>query len=260
MRYENAVGKLQYALLFWNNGRQYVKYDDPITQAKVVEKEIRYMQTIGLPTLKYKLKNTTLSAFYYQQFGQDVAGRKVRAFDANAQVSHLLKLDEEKGRSLRLTAGIELMSGTANNATDNINRSFAPLYGTNQAHNGYMDLFFVGGRHEQISGLKDAFLRTRYDFNSRLFIGANTHSFSTYGTVVNEGKELSKNLGMEVDFSLGYLINDAVSVQSGYSQLFASGTFEKLKGVQSLSDIQNWAYVMMIYRPTMKNKFIGLLF
>ena len=120
--------------------------------------------------------------------------------------------------------------------------------------------FLWGGRHEQNAGLKDAFLRARYDFNSKLFIGANTHSFSTYGTVVNEGKELSKNLGMEVDLSLGYLINEAVSVQSGYSQLFASDTFEKLRGVQNPSDIQNWAYVMMIYRPTMKNKFIGLLF
>ena len=260
VRYENVLGGLNYSLLFWNNGQQYIRYDDPATQANVIEEGIRYRQTIGLPTLKYQLGNTTLSGFYYQQFGKDVAGRSVNAFDGNVQISQLFPLNEEKGSKLRLTAGAEFISGTASNATSSRNRSFAPLYGTNHAHNGYMDLFFVGGRHEQTAGLQDIFLRSRLDVNPKLFVSANMHSFSTFADVYQETRALSKNLGLEMDLTLGYLIRDVVSVQSGYSQLFASDTFEQIRNVNNANDIQNWAYVMMIYRPTLKNKFIGLLF
>lgn len=259
-RYENGYGDFSYSLLFWNNGQQYIRYEDPATQTNVLEEGIRYRQTIGLPTLKYQLGNTTLSGFYYHQLGRDVAGRKVNAFDGSVQISHLIGLNEEKGSKLRLTAGAEFISGTASNADHNRNRSFAPMYGTNHAHNGYMDLFFVGGRHEQASGLQDIFLRSRLDVNPRLFVSANMHSFSTFAGVYHETRALSRNLGLEMDLSMGYLISDAVSLQSGYSQLFASDTFETIRNVENADDIQNWAYVMMIYRPTLKNKFIGLLF
>ncbi len=257
IRYENTIGNFSYAALFWNNGRQYTQVDD---QNQVIDEGIRHMQTIGLPTLKYQLKNTILSGFYYQQFGKDAAGRKVQAFDANAQVSHAIDLNPDKGSKLRLTAGVEFLSGTDNNSTNNINKSFAPLYGTNHAHNGYMDLFFVGGRHENTVGLQDLFLRVRYDVNSKLFASLNGHFFSAFADVYKEQVKTDSGLGYELDFSMGYLINDAVSVQSGYSQLFASDTFKMLQGIQNPDINQNWAYLMMIYRPTMKNRFIGLLF
>lgn len=260
VRYENTLDALSFSLLFWNNGRQYIEYENAQNQI-IAEEGIRYMQTIGIPTLKYPIGNTLLSGFYYHQLGKDVSGRKVNAFDASIQLSHAIKLDEEKGRALRLSLGAEFISGTATNASDHINRSFAPLYGTNHAHNGYMDLFFVGGRQEQFAGLQDFFLRSRFDVNKKLFLSANTHSFSTFADVYTEGNEqLSKNLGVEVDLSLGYLISDVVSLQSGYSQLFASDTFEQIRNVGNPASIQNWAYLMMIYRPTLKNKFIGLLF
>ncbi|AHM58450.1 hypothetical protein D770_00880 [Flammeovirgaceae bacterium 311] len=257
VRYENAVGNFSYAMLFWNDGRQYT-ITDVLNQ--VVDEGIRYRQTLALPTLKFQLNNTTFSGYYYQQLGKDVAGRKVQAFDANLQVSHITDLNTEKGSKLRITAGVELLSGTDNNSSDNVNRSFAPLYGTNHAHNGYMDMFFVGGRHENSVGLQDLFLRLRYDVNTKLFTSLNGHRFSAFADVYNEQVKVDSGLGYEIDLSLGYLINDAVSLQSGYSQLFASDTFTTLQGLQNASSNQNWAYLMMIYRPTMKNRFIGLLF
>ncbi len=258
VRYENVVGeKVNFSLLFWNNGLQY----SVLNPANVITEEgIRYMQTLGIPTLKYQAGNTTLSGFYYHQFGEDVSGRNVNAFDASVQVSHQLEFDPEKGNKLRLTAGFEVLSGTDNNATGNVNKSFSPLYGTNHAHNGYMDYFYVGGRHDHSVGLKDIYIRARYDVNPALFLSLNGHSFSTYGDVYQGREELDKNLGVELDFTLGYLINDAVSVQGGYSQMFASETMEALQNIQNPANIQNWGYIMMIYRPTMKNRFIGLLF
>lgn len=257
VRYENALGNLQYSVLFWNNGVQFSQLD-PVTN-EVVKKELYYRQTIGVPTLKYQFGNTTLSAFYYHQLGKDGIGRNVRAFDASAQVSQAIDVDVEKGTKLRLTAGMELISGTANQ-TAGKNKSFSPLYGTNHMHNGYMDLFFVGGRFENAGGLQDIFVRTRFDFNQEFWASVNAHSFGTQASTAQNNQELSKNLGVEIDLTLGYLINDAVSLQSGYSQLFASDTYEALQSIQNPASRQNWAYIMMIYRPTMKNKFIGLLF
>jgi hypothetical protein len=257
-RYENEVGGVNFALLFWNNGRQYTVTDD---QNQLIDQGVRYMQTLGVPTLKYQFGNTLLSGFYYQQFGKDIANRNVSAFDANAQVTQIFDLDTEKGSKLRLTAGAEFLSGTANRAGETRNRSFAPLYGTNHAHNGYMDHFFVGGRHENSVGLRDLFLRLRYDVNSRLFTSLNGHSFSSFADVYGEGNQkAAKGLGYELDFTAGYLISDIVSLQAGYSQLFASDTFKMLQGVPNPSSTQNWGYLMMIYRPTLKNKFVGLLF
>ena len=209
-RYESVLSNFSFSALFWNYGLQYTVLD---TAGQLIEKEIRYRQTLGLPTLKYQLGNTTLSGFYYYQFGQDVAGRPVRAFDASAQLSQLFPIKPDKGQKLRLTAGIEVLSGTDRRATVEVKNSFSPFYGTNHAHSGYMDLFFVGGRFENGAGLQDVFLRVWYDFNPSLFVSLNSHSFSTQAGVYQENKKLSKSLGYETDLALGYILNEAVSLQ-----------------------------------------------
>jgi hypothetical protein len=257
VRYENRTANFQFSALFWNNGLQYANTD---AAGQILEEGIRYRQTLGLPTLKYQLGNTTLSGFYYYQFGEDGAGRDVQAFDASAQVSHLIPMDSEQGTSLRLTAGIEVLSGTDTNDFTGENKSFSPLYGTNHAHNGYMDMFYVGGRHENSVGLQDIFLRIRYDVNPKLFASLNGHYFRSYADIYSNGNTLDKHLGYETDLALGYILNSAVSVQAGYSQVFAGDTLEYLHNVQNPADVQNWGYLMLVYRPTMKNRFIGLLF
>jgi hypothetical protein len=183
----------------------------------------------------------------------------VQAFDISGQLSHVWPIDAEKGTKFRVTGGLEILSGTDTNETGD-NNSFSPLYGTNHAHNGYMDYFYVGGRHENSVGLQDIFLRLRYDLNPDLFISLNGHSFSSHADVYRNSQRLDKHLGYETDLSLGYILNNSVSLQAGYSQFFASETIEHLHNVQNPAGTQNWAYLMMIYRPTMKNRFIGLRF
>ncbi|WP_218937552.1 MULTISPECIES: alginate export family protein [Antarcticibacterium] len=256
VRYENKWGNFNMSALFWNNGLQFSRVDE---NENILEEGVRYRQTIGLPTIKYQLGNTTLSGFYYQQLGEDVAGRKVQAFVASAQISHLFSIDPERSKSFRITAGFEILSGNDSNSNEK-NRAFTPSYGTNHAHNGYMDLFYVGGRHENSVGLQDLFIRTRFDLNSSLFLSANGHSFSSYANVYREGVKLDKHLGYEADLALGYILNKSVSLQAGYSQVFATNTLEHLQNLQDPAAVQNWGYLMMIYRPTMSNRFIGLLF
>ena len=65
--------------------------------------------------------------------------------------------------------------------------------------------------------------------------------------------------GTELDLSFGYIFTDAISLQGGYSQFFHTDTFEVIQNNGTLKNNQNWAYLMLIFRPTIKNKFIGIL-
>jgi hypothetical protein len=254
LRYENFSGKFNFSILFWNNGLQYSELD---TNEEVINTGIHYRQSLGFPTLKYQLGNTTLSGFYYHQFGKDLQGRKVNAFDASAQISQSFPLDSENGKNLKFTLGIELLSGTDPGGNTGENNSFSPLYGTNHAHNGYMDIFYVGGRHENSVGLRDIFLRMRYDLNQKLFVSLNNHAFNSF-TPYSGNDDF--HLGYETDLALGFILNRSVSLQAGYSQFFQNKNLENLQNVQNPAGTQNWAYLMLMYRPTMKNRFIGLLF
>ena len=254
LRYENFSEKFNFSVLFWNNGLQYSKLD---TNEEVINTGIYYRQSLGFPTLKYQLGNTTLAGFYYHQFGKDLQGRKVNAFDASAQISQSIPLDSENGKNLKFTLGIELLSGTDPGGNIGENNSFSPLYGTNHAHNGYMDTFYVGGRHENSVGLRDIFLRTRYNLNQKLFVSLTNHAFNSF-TPYSGYDDF--HLGYETDLALGFILNRSVSLQAGYSQFFQDNNLVNLQNVQNPAGTQNWAYLMLMYRPTMKNRFIGLLF
>ena len=160
-------------------------------------------------------------------------------------------------KNLKFTLGIELLSGTDPGGNTGENNSFSPLYGTNHAHNGYMDIFYVGGRHENSVGLRDIFLRMRYDLNQKLFVSLNNHAFNSF-TPYSGNDDF--HLGYETDLALGFILNRSVSLQAGYSQFFQDNNLENLQNVQNPAGPQNWAYLMLMYRPTMKNRFIGLLF
>ena len=257
IRYENKLGQFNFSLLFWNDGRQFAVRN---TAGTIISEGINYRQTIGLPTIRYQTGNTTLSGFYYHQLGVDNFGRNVNAFDLSAQITQQLNIDQEAGKKLRMVAGFEILSGTPNNVNTE-NSSFSPLYGTNHLFNGYMDLFYVGGAHENNVGLQDYYLKARYDFNPKFFIQADFHQFLAHADVFSQNGlfKLDKNLGTELDFSFGYIFNSAISLQGGYSQLFYSDTFASLQNRGDLKDTQNWAYLMLIFRPNMKNRFVGIL-
>lgn len=257
IRVEQNWNKFRVSLLFWNNGLQYTNTD---TVGAVTDQGLRYTQTIGLPTIRYENGGLTLAGFYYQQIGEDVDKREVQAFDVNLQASYKFDLNKEKGSALLTTLGGELLSGTAQNATDNVDRSYSPMYGTNHAHNGYMDHFYVGGRGANSVGLMDVFLRVKYDLNKRTFLSMNIHELQTAADAIENGEMMDKRLGNEIDLSMGHLVNDVLSWQVGYSQLFATGTLQHLEGVPAMANVQNWAYIAILYRPNMKKHFTGLMF
>ncbi len=254
-RLEQKYGNFDYSFLVWNDGKQYINKD---SLGAITEDGIRYSLTIGLPTLRYKMNNTTFSAFFYNQSGKDVKNNTISAFDANLQVSHIMKFNETKGSQLKITLGGEYLSGTSSNNTSSTNNSFSPLYGTNHMHNGYMDFFYVAGRHENSVGLIDGYLKFKYDFSTSAFVSLNGNMFNAGNDVYNAEGKMNSYLGTEIDFSAGYVFDKSISFQLGYSQMFGSETIEHLQKASNPDSVQNWAYLMLIVRPGSDKKFIGI--
>ncbi|MFC3879137.1 alginate export family protein [Algoriphagus namhaensis] len=255
--FQNKVGRLSYSFLFWNDGRQFIEKDDAGT---ILNEGIRYMSTLAIPTLRLPLNKTMLTGQFYYQFGNDVAGKSVSATNFSLLVTQEIAQNDERGSKYRITAGFESLSGTASNELEK-NNSFSPLYGTNHAVNGLMDLFYVGNNHFNTVGLNDLFLRSRYDFNSTFWIQGDYHHFSSAAELLSEGTsgdELSKGFGSELDFTIAKVVSESVSIQVGYSQFFTSDTFAHFQNNDPLKEIQNWAYIMFVFRPNNKAKFIGV--
>lgn len=248
--------KFTVGFLFWNNGMQ---SDTTITKNK---DKVNYTATFGIPVLEYKEKDWTFRGFFYYQFGWDQRDKNVAAFDGNAEINYTKQLDATKKNKISLTGGFEYISGTSQiDPANTQNNSFNPLYGTNHRHNGYMDYFYVGGRHINSVGLMDGYLRTKYEFNPNIFIGATMHIFNSAADIrdINLGglNKASSYLGTELDVTGGYKFSEAISFQGGYSQMFGSESLQMLRGGNK-DAVQNWAYLAILFRPGMKNKFTGL--
>jgi hypothetical protein len=92
--------------------------------------------------------------------------------------------------------------------------------------------FYVGNRYLNTVGLQDYFLRLRYDPNNKFFLSLNAHQFLAAAEVFDGSEKLSNALGTELDFTSGYIFNDVVSLQVGYSQVFTILLLRVLTGGQ----------------------------
>jgi len=256
IRLENKHGGLDYSLLFWNNGRQFIKRD---SLNQITEKDTRFTQTLGISNLTYKKGNAQVSGFGYYQTGKDLSARKVNAYDAGLQISYQFMLNETHTHRLKAMLGYEILSGTDQLNTLPESHSFEPMYGTNHIHNGYMDYFYVGGRHVNSVGLHDVFARLTFHPATKMFLNLSYHSFAADAAIFNESMEMKKSLGSEIDFTTGYAFNKALSLQAGYSQMFATASLEYLQGVTHPAPVQNWMYLMLIFRPDSDKKYIGVV-
>ncbi|MDH5610129.1 MAG: alginate export family protein, partial [Cyclobacteriaceae bacterium] len=185
LHYENKLGGFEYSFLFWNEGRQNGKLD---STGNPIDNEVYFRPTLGLPALKASMGKTDVSSYFYYQFGEDITGTNVSAFNASAQVSQTF-FENEDGRKWRATFGYEVISGTDGNVTGS-NRSYSLQYGTNHIFNGYLDWFFVANRWENSTGLHDIYLRSRYTFSPKFWMQADGHWFSSYAQPLNQADQL----------------------------------------------------------------------
>lgn len=218
------------SLLFVNNGWQLVN-------ANSGKSETQYTQTIGTH-LNYKANALNLIGNAYYQMGKDI--------DANDVSAYLLGLEANYNVTTKFNLGIgaELQSGNDNKVIANDkNKAFNPLFGTNHKFNGLMDYFYVGN-HLNSVGLLDLHAKANIKTSEKTNVGIALHNFSSAADLDK------KRFGNELDITFGYKIYDNVTLNAGYSHMFASDGMELIKNGKA-NETNNWAWLMFTFKPTL---------
>lgn len=263
LRLESKVKNFSISGIFWNNAVTF----ETIAPDSTITESYKHMQTFGIPNISYTFKDFTFAASFYYQLGRNKKNQPMNAYNVGVDVNYTHVFNDSIKNRISVSLGADLLSGTSQiDSSNSYNNSFTPMFGTNHRHNGYMDYFYVGGRHENSVGLHDFYLRAKYDFNTRGFISLNQHFFRAAAAIYDKNslpgdvKTLSGNLGYELDLTGGFVINDAFSVQAGYSMMYAMQSLKELRSLSAAMDVNHWGYVMLIIRPGKQKKFTGLKF
>ncbi|SDL27902.1 Alginate export [Salinimicrobium catena] len=216
-----------FSFLFMNTGYEY--------EAANTGGKTDYIQTFGAyhDFLKGDFSGN-ISA--YGQTGQKM-GRDLSAWYAGLNLNYALS------EAWKIGAGGEYLSGTDMDDTSGELHSFTPLFGTNHAFNGYMDHFYVGN-HQNSVGLVDLYGKLTYS-KEKFSFSAIPHFFSSAAEITEADSDY---LGTEIDLVAGYKLGKNISVNAGYSQMFATGSLEILKGGDK-DNTQNWAWLMVNFNP-----------
>ncbi|MCM4171487.1 hypothetical protein DHD32_08350 [Arenibacter sp. TNZ] len=226
--------KLSASLLFLNNGLQF------INNINSNNNETRYSQTLGTH-LNYKANNLKLTSNLYYQFGKDIANNDLSAYLLSLEGNYTVTTKSTLG------LGVELLSGNDNGLTSNQkNKAFTPLYGTNHKFNGLMDYFYVGN-HANNVGLLDIFANAKVGLNEKSNLNFAIHNFSAAAEI---GPDSEKQLGTELDIVYGYKLQKEIGISAGYSHLFASQGMETIKG-NSDGNTNNWGWIMITINPVL---------
>ena len=235
--YHTDLSNFQMSLLALNTGFQ---YEQPAT----TNLEIDYIQTFGT-FLKYKKNKLDADLSLYAQTGKGKLtsnNTTVNAYNVGVNINYAVTNEVKAG------LGYEYLSGKDQTDTENIIKSFNPIFGTNHAFNGFMDYFYVGN-HKNTVGLQDVYLKLNYAPNKWNF-AVTPHVFMTAADVKNPftAYAMDDYLGTEVDITVGYALHKNIGISAGYSQMFGTETLEVLKGGNKDLD-NNWAYVMVNFNP-----------
>lgn len=200
---------------------------------------VSFKQTFGLTGFT-KVGQLKLGGDFYYQTGE-LSKNNVNAVLAGVNATI-------KTSATPLTVGIEYISGKDDDDTSSDITNFSPDFGTNHAHNGLMDYFFVGPANGSV-GVTDLYLKTAFKFLGGTLKG-HLHQFMTGSTQIDaEGVELDSNMGTEVDLVFVRKLKGGVTWNLGYSQMFASDTMEALRGGDK-NAMQSWAWTMITFKPT----------
>ncbi|MBN2174165.1 MAG: alginate export family protein [Bacteroidales bacterium] len=252
--WSRQFGNLGFSVLFLNNGLPWQDMADTTDSGKPLEK-ITYSQTFGA-RLSYSRNKLSANGAFYLQSGNvsaDTTGdgtmestRDLSGLYFAADVAYKISDGFSAG------AGFEYLSGNSMKDPSEKDEAFKPLYGTNHKFNGWMDYFYVGS-HMQSVGLVDIYAELNWKkekFSASLI----PHFFQSEDDLYGMGddgtkQDFDKNLGTEVDLVLGYAISPSATIKAGYSQMFATGSMELLKGGNK-DNTNNWAWVMIDLKPT----------
>ena len=230
--YHTSVKNLGVSVLVMNVGKEYLKTS--------TEVGLSYFQTFGTYG-KYAGAKLGVDYSLYGQTGK-VGDNTVSAWEAALNVGYAFS------PKFKATAIYEFLSGKDQGSTSTMIKSFAPLFGTNHAFNGFMDYFYVGN-HANSVGLNDISLKLDFPIN-KVNVSVAPHYFSAPNKIISAGVEQEAYLGTEIDVTATYKLYKDIMLTAGYSQMFATDSMVALKGGTGLNDTaNNWAYLMVNINP-----------
>ncbi len=245
-------GSLGTSILFMNTGFARIDTEDTLAGGRPKEK-IAYNQTMGF-NLNYNESGTSINGAFYYQTGKlafDESGDninestiKMNAFYFTLDASYFLTSFIKAG------AGFEYFSGNSMKESSEKVKTFVPWFGTNHKFNGWMDYFYVSDI--PIVGLLDIFVPFSYTkgrFSATLTPHILSSTADIYALKGSSFEDYSKYLGTEIDLGFSYAIATNVTIQAGYSQMFATESMQVLKGGNHKNN-NNWAWVMIDFKPT----------
>ncbi|WP_111706702.1 alginate export family protein [Lutibacter citreus] len=222
------------SLLALNNGIEFLDGAD---------QKVDYTQTLG-GRLTYGKNKIAADAAAYLQSGEN-SNNDVSASYLTANLKYKASNEFTVGVGAEYLSGSDIDFATNTNL-DSKNKSFSPLYGTNHKFNGWMDYFYVGNHGANV-GLVDLNAVVTYKkdkFSATLM----PHFFSSAADIYIGSVKKDNNLGAEIDLNLGYKISNDITVNAGYSLLFANDSMELIKGGDK-DENNSWAWVMFTFKP-----------
>nr|WP_321232212.1 alginate export family protein [uncultured Psychroserpens sp.] len=227
--------KLSASFLVLNTGFQKFTGED-----NDIPDGVFYRQTAG-SYFTFPIDAVKLNGSAYYQFGKANASTNLAAYQVALEANY------KPGKTL-FGLGFELLSGTDQDG-DSKNKSFFPLYGTNHKFNGFMDYFYVGN-HANNVGLNDVYAKAIFKLGKTSSLLSKVHYFSANADLNNN---VDAYLGTEIDLVYSKSLMKDVSLNIGYSHLFASEGMSSIKNGIRNSNTNNWAWVQLKVTPTLFN-------
>ncbi len=227
--YHGSFSNTGISALFINQGLPYMDS---------LHEKTAWTQTSGI-RLTHGHSRIKAEAAFYLQTGE-IAQNKVNALCLAAGIYY------KPSGTFQTGIGFEYLSGKDSDDPGTEIKSFLPWFGTNHKFNGYMDYFYVNN-HKNSVGLQDLFMNFTYEKGKIKALFA-PHYFLTAADLVKAGKKQDTVLGTELDITLSYQIDPAITLHAGYSHMLATETLEYLKGGDK-NTLNNWGFVAIHFSP-----------
>jgi hypothetical protein len=211
----------------------------------IYESDVWSRLTMGGNLYGTALKKLTFTASAFYQGGSYRDGTSLNEYFLSASAFY------PTGKKTSFGGGIDVTSGNNGSDPTKKNQRFDPLYGTPHKFWGLMDYFYVADGFGS-NGLMDYYLKARFKAKDNLLFSLDGHQFQLPNTVSDEnGNDLNKLLGTEVDLVCNYGITKIINIEGGYSTMFATSTMasSNVKNVKNADNVSTWAYVMISVKP-----------
>lgn len=220
------------------------KYELDSAGTRIWGKGVWSRYTSGI-NMHIPIKRVSIKAFAFDQRGQNRNGATLSAWTAGFETGW------KSLKNFGVKAGAEILSGNNGGSNSGVDMRFDPLYGTPHKFWGYMDYFYVASPFGT-AGLANYYLKFSYSKGKQWSISCDVHEFQSANNIADGNGGLHENrYGTEIDLIGKYQITEIISIQGGYSTLFATETLasEQVKNVDNPNLQAHWAFLMINVKP-----------